>query len=152
MELFTPKVKMASVAGLTAVTLDYLWHVLATEPMESFDYFVVKAFLGFLVATLLLNWRISTEDVSNIYSLKVILWASAGFSFLMSLYYRWWEYFSNVPFSVRAPDILFINRENILLFGAMWFIAHGSFFLVGLFLARNLIRRSTTESKIKSHA
>lgn len=134
---------MAMIAGLVAVSLDYTWHTIATEPMESFDYFVVKGFLGFLVATLFLNWRVVAEDVSNIYSNAKVLWAAAGFSFLMSLYYRWWEYFTNVPFSVRAPDIIFLVRENVILFAGVWFLAHGSFFLIGLLLARTLIKTDT---------
>ena len=137
---FSPKVKMAMIAGLVAVSLDYTWHTIATEPMESFDYFVVKGFLGFLVATLFLNWRVAAEDVSNIYSNVKVLWGAAGFSFFMSLYYRWWEYFSNVPFSVRAPDITFLSRDNVILFAGVWFLAHGSFFLVGLLLARWLVK------------
>ena len=132
---------MASIAGFVAVTLDYTWHIFATTPMETFDYFVVKVFLGFIVATLFLNWRVAAEDVSNIYNNIGVLWASAGFSFLMSLYYRWWEFFSNVPFSIRAPDILFLSRENVVLFAGVWFAAHGSFFLVGLLLARTLVKK-----------
>lgn len=140
MNPLTPKIKMAMIAGVVAVTLDLLWHIYFTEPMETFDYFVVKVLLGFLVATLFLNWRVSADDVSNTYNKTRIVWASAGFSFLMSLYYRWWEYFSNVPFSVRAPDILFIDRNNVILFGGSWFIAHGLFFLVGILAARLLVR------------
>ena len=141
MNYFTPKVNMASIIGLVAVSFDVLFHHTLTTPMESFDYFIVKAFLGFLVATLFLNWRVLADDVSNIYNKTGILWASAGFSFLMSLYYRWWEYFQDVPFSVRAPDLNFLSREYVILFAGTWFIAHASFFLMGILLARKLILR-----------
>lgn len=142
MNYFSPKVKMAAVAGLVTVGLDLSWHLAATNPMETFDYFVVKGFLGFLVATVFLNWRVAAEDVSNMYNWRLVLWAAAGFSFLMSLYYRWWEYFSGVPFSVRAPDIVFVDRGNVILFGGVWFLAHGLFFLIGTLVARSLARRS----------
>lgn len=140
MTLFSPKVKMASIIGVVAVGLDLLFHITLTNPMETFDYFVVKALLGFLVATLFLNWRVGAEDISNTHNRSLILWFSAGFSFLMSLYYRWWEYFSDVPFSVRAPDIIFLDRSNIIFFAGAWFLVHAGFFLVGILISRKLIK------------
>ncbi len=143
MNYFPTKVRMASIIGLVAVGLDLLFHITLTEPMETFDYFIVKALLGTLIATLFLNWRVSAEDTSNINNRGLSLWASAGFSFLMSLYYRWWEYFSGVEFSVRAPNIIFVDRANVILFAGTWFLGHALFFFIGILIARKLIKTSS---------
>ena len=140
MHYLSPKVKMSLLVAVVAVGLDLLFHIVLTNPMETFDYFVVKALLAFLVATLFLNWRAGADDVSNANSRSLIVWFSAGFSFLMSLYYRWWEYFSDVPFSVRAPDIIFLDRSNVLLFAGTWFFAHAIFFFIGIQIAKRLVK------------
>ena len=143
MNYLSAKVKMALTIAVVSVGLDLLFHIALTEPMETFDYFAVKALLAFLVATLFLNWRVAAEDASNIRKRSLILWFSAGFSFLMSLYYRWWEYVSGVPFSVRAPDIIFLDRSNVLFFAGTWFLAHAIFFFIGILVARKLARTSS---------
>lgn len=140
MSYLSTKVIMAFLIAVVTVGLDWLFHITLTEPMETFDYFVVKTLLAFLVATLFLNWRVAAEDMVNISKRSLILWFSAGFSFLMSLYYRWWEYFSGVSFSVRAPDIVFLDRSNVIFFAGSWFLAHTVFFLVGILVARKLDR------------
>lgn len=131
---------MSLLVAVVAVGLDLLFHSVLTNPMETFDYFVVKALLAFLVATLFLNWRVSAGDIANTSNRGLTIWFSAGFSFLMSLYYRWWEYFSGVPFSVRAPDIIFLDRSNVLLFAGTWFLAHALFFLIGIQIAKLFVR------------
>ena len=131
---------MALVIAVVAVGLDLLFHIILTNPMETFDYFAVKTLLAFLVATLLLNWRVAAEDASNVHKRSLILWFSAGFSFLMSVYYRWWEYLSDVPFSVRAPDIIFLDRGNVIFFAGTWFLAHAVFFFVGILISRKLVK------------
>ncbi|MEK7175382.1 MAG: hypothetical protein AAB693_01085 [Patescibacteria group bacterium] len=115
MNYFSKKVKLASIIGLVAAGLDLLFHATLTEPMETFDYFVVKALLGFLVATLFLNWQVGAEDTSNINKFNLVLIASGGFSFLMSLYYRWWEFFRSRQcfiiwsYLVYRPRFIFPN-------------------------------------------
>lgn len=140
MVIFSTKVRMALIIAVVTVALDLLFHITFTKPMETFDYFMVKFLLAFLMATLFLNWRVGVGDASNIRNKGLILWFSAGFSFLMSLYYRWWEYFSNVQFSVRAPDISFLNRSDVVFFAGTWFLAHALFFFIGIIIARRLIK------------
>lgn len=114
MALETHKVKSALIIATTTFALDALFHKFLTEPMESFDYFTVKWLLAFFVATLYLNF---STDSGFWRGWKAVVLFSSVSSFLMSLYYRWWEFFSKVPYGERAPDIIFIDRTQILLFG-----------------------------------
>ena len=138
MKHITSKVRISFIVATVTVALDWIFHRTLTNPMETFDYFTVKWLLAFFVITVFVNW--SDNESSPIKNNRVLLIFAAVFSFLMSLYYRWWEYFSNVPFSSRAPDIIFLDRSNIILFAGTWFVAHALFFVVGVLIARNIIR------------
>ncbi len=140
---FPYQINFAFVTALIAVGLDVLFHATLTYPMESFDYFAVKFLIGFFVTTVFLNWPPvhggrKIDFFSNI-SLNLI--PAALFTFLMSLYYRWWEYLSGVPYGVRPPDIIFIDRNNTFLFAASWFIGHSLFYLIGSYVARKGIKK-----------
>lgn len=130
-------VKAALVIATITVALDWTFHWTLTSPMETFDYFTVKWLLAFFMATIFLNWP--PKEARSLGNAPQAVVFAGVFSFLMSLYYRWWEYFSRVPFSVRAPDIVFVNRESVVLFAGTWFVAHSLFFLIGIFVARKFV-------------
>ena len=132
---FAPKINFAIIAATVAVGLDVIFHLFFTEPMESFDYFAVKWLLAFFVTTIFLNWSETKLLIKNPWA---ILIAAASFSFLMSLYYRWWEFMSGVPYGIRPPDIIFIERMDVWLFAASWFMGHTLFYVAGIFLAAKL--------------
>ncbi len=145
MSPFPYKINFAVVVSLVAVGLDVLFHATLTTPMESFDYFAVKVLIGFFVTTIFLNWPASkvTGKQVDFYGGN-FAWAlipAALFTFLMSLYYRWWEYLSGVPYGIRPPDILFIDRSNTFLFASSWFLAHSVFYLVGVGIAKLFVRK-----------
>jgi len=135
---FPYNLSFALIVGSVAVILDVVFHVLFTDPMETFDYFAVKALLGFFVATFLISWP--TEERRTCFKIFPMMTAAGVFSFLMSLYYRWWELLMNVPYGRRAPDLIFMDRSNTLLFGASWFLGHALFFLIGIWFARKMLR------------
>ena len=63
-------------------------------------------------------------------------------STLMSIYYRAWELGeAYVPFGARAPDIIGIHRENLLLFSGTWWLGHALFFVLGALISIKLIRK-----------
>lgn len=135
-----PKVTSAVIVATVTVLLDWIFHRTLTSPMETFDYFTVKWLLAFFVATVFLSWAAGEQGRTG-KRLRLISFA-AVFSFLMSLYYRWWEYFSGAPYSARAPDILFLERANVVMFAGTWFLAHALFFLAGVWLAKLFVRES----------
>ena len=144
MSPFPYKINVAVTVALIAVGLDVLFHATLTTPMESFDYFAVKVLIGFFVATIFLNWPTSRTTGKEINFFGKNLWwtliPAILFTFLMSLYYRWWEYLSGVPYGIRPPDIVFIDRNNTFLFALSWFIAHSVFFLMGAVTARLFLK------------
>lgn len=137
---FPYQINFAFVTAFVAVGLDVLFHATLTTPMESFDYFAVKFLIGFSVTTVFLNWPSMENgkklDFYNNFKLNLI--PAAIFTFLMSLYYRWWEYLSGVPYGIRPPDIIFIDRHNTFLFASAWFIVHTIFYLIGSYVAKKL--------------
>ena len=145
MNPFPYKINVAAVVALVAVGLDVLFHITLTNPMESFDYFAVKILIGFFVTTIFLNWPASKKTGKTIdFFGSNFAWAlipAILFTFLMSLYYRWWEYLSGVPYGIRPPDIVFIDRNNTFLFALSWFIGHSLFYLVGVLVAKMLVKK-----------
>lgn len=141
---FPYQINFAFVVALVAVGLDVIFHITLTEPMESFDYFAVKFLIGFSVTTVFLNWPPMASgkkmDFYNRFTLNLI--PALLFTFFMSLYYRWWEYLSGVPYGVRPPDIIFIDRNNTFLFALAWFIGHTIFYLVGSYMAKKLVKNN----------
>lgn len=139
---FPYQINFAFLVGFIAVGLDVIFHITLTEPMESFDYFAVKFLIGFSVTTIFLNWPSingKKPDFYNNFLLNLI--PAALFTFFMSLYYRWWEYLSGVPYGVRPPDIIFIDRSNTFLFALSWFIAHTIFYLIGSYVSKKLVKK-----------
>ncbi|MBI3459045.1 hypothetical protein HY061_02160, partial [Candidatus Azambacteria bacterium] len=53
---FPYELSFALITGAVTVILDVVFHVLFTNPMETFDYFAVKALLGFFIATFFISW------------------------------------------------------------------------------------------------
>lgn len=138
MNLFTKKIQFCLIVASVTLGIDLLWHAFATHPMESFDYFTVKWLLAFFVATLFINRPDMLLGGKANYMRNAAF--AGAFSFLMSLYYRWWEFAMGTPFGSRAPEINFIAPGDIPLFATVWFLAHASFFFVGLWVANKLIR------------
>ena len=130
--------KQAFLVAVITFALDFTFHVLFTNPMESLTYFVIKFLLSFFVAVGLfsLNKFVKTNDRQK--KIIYIIIAALIFSTLMSTYYRAWELGeAGVPFGSRAPDIIGITRYTIL-FSAIWWLAHASFFTVGAGLAAKI--------------
>ena len=143
---FAQKINFAIITATVAIALDVTFHIFLTEPMESFDYFAVKWLLAFFVTTIFLNWSEVKSLVRNPYA---ILLAAGSFSFLMSLYYRWWEFVSGVPYGIRPPDIIFIDRMNIWLFAASWFIGHSLFYIIGVLVSRKLDSKKPPSNEVR---
>ncbi|MEK7567410.1 MAG: hypothetical protein AAB513_00630 [Patescibacteria group bacterium] len=144
MNFFPYKINFALVVSLVAVGLDILFHITLTNPMESFDYFAVKCLIAFFVTTIFMNWPVlESGKIINFFSGFWVLIPASIFTFLMSLYYRWWELLSGVPYGVRPPDITFIDRDNTFLFALSWFIGHSIFYLVGVWIAKRTARPTT---------
>ena len=140
---FPYQINFAFVVAIIAVGLDVLFHATLTYPMESFDYFAVKALIGFFVTTIFLNWpSFANGRKIDFFSGFWNLIPAILFTFFMSLYYRWWEYLSGVPYGIRPPDIIFINRNNTFLFALSWFIGHSVFYLIGSYIAKKGLKKN----------
>ncbi len=146
MNFFPYKINFAFVVAIIAVGCDVLFHKFFTHPMESFDYFTVKCLIAFFVTTIFLNWPALVDGTKRkFYSSAWIIVPASLFTFLMSLYYRWWEFLSGVPYGIRPPDIDFINRDNTFLFALSWYIGHSIFYLIGVWVAKKTTKPTSTE-------
>ncbi|OGN06539.1 MAG: hypothetical protein A2750_03540 [Candidatus Yanofskybacteria bacterium RIFCSPHIGHO2_01_FULL_45_42] len=129
--------KKSLIVAATTVAVDFAFHYFLTRPMETLTYFVIKFLLAFFVAAALFD---SYSFVKNPAVKKYVL-AGLIFSTLMSAYYRAWELFEIfAPWGSRAPDIYGISRDNLLFFSGAWWLAHTSFFVLGVILARRWIK------------
>ncbi len=144
---FPYRINYAFLVAALAVGLDIFFHAALTEPMESFDYFAVKFLIGFSVTILFLDWPKRSDGTSFGFfqSFKKTLIPAAVFTLLMSLYYRWWEFLSGVPYGVRPPDIIFIDRANPYVFALGWFLAHSIFFLIGWFISNKWLGKPSQD-------
>jgi len=131
--------KKSLIVALVTDLTDFLFHSFLTHPMESLTYFVIKFLLAFFVASGMYSMHIYMKKRQK---RKVIIPITGLiFSTLMSIYYRAWELGeAHVPFSTRAPDIVGISR-NSLLFPAVWWLGHASFFVIGVLAANKLIKK-----------
>jgi len=134
---FPYRINYAFLIAAIAVGLDIFFHATLTTPMESFDYFAVKFLIGFSVTILFLDWPSRSDGLPSAFfrGFRQTLVPAVVFTFLMSLYYRWWEFLSGVPYGLRPPDIIFIDRSNPYIFALGWFLAHSVFYLIGWWLA-----------------
>ena len=131
--MFKPIFKQAVIVAVITIIMDFLFHVFLTNPMESITYFVIKFLLAFTVATALFSLRIFEKSKKK---LLIIVITGLIFSTLMSTYYRAWEFGeAHVPFGSRAPDIIGIPRNVLILFSGIWWLSHAFFFGAGAYLA-----------------
>ncbi len=137
--------KKSLVVAIVTVFLDFCFHYLLTNPMESLTYFVIKFLLSFFVATGLFSFypRRKKNRLSHLIFNKnnlTLLLTGLIFSTLMSTYYRAWELGeAGVPFGSRAPDILGLSRESIL-FALAWWLGHALFFIIGVIIAERIVK------------
>jgi len=132
--------KKSLIVAFVTIILDFLFHLFLTHPMESLTYFVIKFLLAYFVASLMynLNFYIKNKKKRG-YTISV---TGLVFSTLMSIYYRSWELGeAHVPFGSRAPDIIGVARDNIILFSGIWWLGHALFFAVGVLIANKLIKK-----------
>ncbi|MBS3159736.1 hypothetical protein J4436_03025 [Candidatus Woesearchaeota archaeon] len=127
--------KKAFIVGAFTIFFDFIFHKFLTHPMESLTYFMIKFLLAFFVAIgiyTLNNYRIKKRFIIPISGLI--------FSTLMSIYYRMWELGeAGVPFGSRAPDIIGISRDNLILFSGTWWFGHAIFFIISILIADKLV-------------
>jgi len=130
--------KQSSLVAVVTSALDFTFHVFLTHPMETLTYFVIKFLLAFFVAAGLFSLSKFIESTGRRKRITYIIIAGLIFSTLMSAYYRAWELGeAGVPFGSRAPDIIGITRYTIL-FSAVWWLGHASFFAIGAWLAATM--------------
>lgn len=137
--MFDKSFKKPLIVAAFTVLFDFLFHFFLTNPMESMTYFVVKFLLSFFVAAALFSSAIYIKKIAiRIYAIII---TSLIFSTLMSTYYRAWELEeAYVSFGSRAPNIIGIPRNNIILFSGTWWLGHALFFASGVFIANMLIK------------
>lgn len=128
----------ALIVAVITVGIDFIFHYLFTNPMETMTYFVIKFLLAFLVASGLFNLNHYLQNTKK--RIYIVPLAGLIFSTMMSIYYRAWELAEvHVPIGTRAPDIIGIARENLLAFSGTWWIGHAVFFVIGVLIASRLI-------------
>lgn len=133
--------KKSFVVACVTILLDFLFHYFLTHPMESLTYFVIKFLLAFFVAAALFDSKFYGDKLKG--GNMTIIASSLIFSVLMSIYYRSWELGeAGVPFGSRAPDILGIARGNLLLFSGTWWFGHALFFVLGVWLANWMAKKT----------
>lgn len=132
--------KRALITAIFTFIFDFTFHLFLTNPMETLTYFVIKFLIAFFVATALFSSGLFMKKVKQRKSI-IILFGLIS-STLMSIYYRAWELGEvYVPFGARAPDIIGINRNNLLLFSGTWWLGHALFFVLGALISIRLIKK-----------
>lgn len=107
--------------------------------METLTYFILKSLVAFFVATALFSLDSFSKKKKKNY--LVVLFGLIS-STLMSIYYRAWELGeAYVPFGSRAPDIIGIDRHNLLFFSGSWWLGHALFFILGALIAIRFIKK-----------
>ena len=121
------------IIALVSIGLDFLLHYFFTSPMESFEYFMVKLILVLVVAFFMFKKNV---DV------KRALWFAAIFVVLFGIYYRLTEVLEGNGWLSRVPDIhlgaLNITSTNPFMSALVWGLFHGSFFMIGYFISREV--------------
>ncbi|HLC46166.1 MAG TPA: hypothetical protein VJI75_00330 [Candidatus Nanoarchaeia archaeon] len=139
-DFFAPVFRKALLTAVITVLMDFLFHYFLTDPMESLTYFVIKFLLAFFIATALFSsaWAVRSA-VLRWHHLAI---ASLIFSTLMSVYYRAWELLeAYAPFGSRAPDIIGISHDNLLLFSGVWWLGHAAFFAIGAIASTEILKK-----------
>ena len=137
--MFNSLFKKALVVAVITNLIDFIFHFFLTNPMESLTYFVIKFLLAFFVAAGMFSSVIFVKKLKQRKLIVVI--TGLIFSTLMSVYYRAWELGeAHVPFGSRAPDILGISRESLILFSGAWWLGHAFFFIIGVLVALKIIK------------
>ncbi|EKD66514.1 MAG: hypothetical protein ACD_49C00038G0048 [uncultured bacterium (gcode 4)] len=132
--------KKSLVVAFITIFVDFLFHYFLTHPMESLTYFVIKFLLAYFISSAMFGSDIY-KSKSEWHLWSTIFVVGLIFSTLMSIYYRSWELGEAwVPFGSRAPDIIGIARNNLLLFSGIWWLWHALFFATGVLIA-NLITK-----------
>ena len=130
------RTKKSLVVAFVTVGLDLLFHILFTEPLETFAYFISKFILAFVIA----NFFLFNKRVTLFLKLK---W-SAIFTIIFGIYYRVIEVLDNKAYLSRVPDInigsFTVTSATPIQSGLTWAAFHGGFFLVGIFAAENFVR------------
>lgn len=133
--------KKASVTALVFFTLDWIFHpnfttslVFTEPPFETGTYFIFLAIIAFIISYFLFN----REKVE----FKHIMVAGVVAGVVKGLYYRAVEILQNQPTFSRVPYIFGVSiRENFILAGMIWLLTHGSFFVIGAYVAHKSISR-----------
>jgi len=131
------------ILGPLVLFLDFLWHRFFTletgVSVINFYYFLVKLIIVAIIAIF----------ISRIKNLKVwmILVSGVIFTLALSVYYRFFELFGNIPFGFIAGDISFgnilITASDKLLFPLIWLLGHSIVFIIPMFILlviRRIIR------------
>ena len=123
--------KKAGIVALIAVGIDFIFHFFFTSPMESFQYFVVKALVVFVVAFFMFKKSVD---------LKRALTFSTIFVIIFGVYYRLTEVVEGNGWLSRVPDIhlgtFSVTSADPLMAGLVWGLFHGSFFLIGWYISQ----------------
>src|SRR3989338_7847277 len=137
--MFNSLFKKALVVAVITNLIDFIFHFFLTNPMESLTYFVIKFLLAFFVAAGMFSSVIFEKKLKQRKLIVVI--TGLIFSTLMSVYYRAWELGeAHVPFGSRAPDIIGISRESLILFSGAWWLGHAFFFIIGVLVALKIVK------------
>lgn len=138
--MFNSLFKKALIVAVITNLIDFVFHFFLTHPMESLTYFVIKFLLAFFVAVGMFSSVIFIKKLKQ--RKLIVIITGLIFSTLMSIYYRAWELGeAHVPFGSRAPDILGISRESLVLFSGIWWFGHALFFIIGVLVALKIIKK-----------
>ena len=127
----TQKIGLSLVIGLFSLIIDYIFHVVATSPMETYYYFLIK----FLLASTAVFIVLSFKKITIVKSLV----ASFIFMLIFSSYYRVYEIFSFLPFGYRVP--ITFGSDSLIIAGISFSIVHTLTLFIPLIIALKLSKR-----------
>ena len=131
------------IIGLVVLALDFLGHTFLTNRTETLYYYLAKPIISGYVAYFMFL------GIYNLFSLKkntakYYIYYATLFAFIHGAYYRILDFLQGKPFLDRVDDIVLggivLLSSNIITAGIGWLIIHGGAFLIGVFIAKRLMR------------
>mgnify|MGYP003145331711 CR=1 FL=1 len=131
----TNRILKSAFIAVGALLIDLFIHLFFTEPFETPLYFMLKYVIVYILAyAMLFDDKISYTELIAYTIIFVIVW---------SLYYRLFEFFTNITFGTRAPAFVFGNTiyaSNISK-AVGWTLVHGAAFFIPAFICKKFIRK-----------
>lgn len=127
--------KLYLILLIGVIALDFFWHKFFTQ-----DNFVFISYMSYVLIKAVVVLFFTAFIFFALRKIKLVhlILLPMGFSAVLSIYYRFFELFGDLPFGVLAGRLVFgstiITAESRILFPLIWFTAHSLVFGIPLLI------------------